>query len=859
MGTPTEQIGYVASEEYISRMSLSRPASIVQHNKAPSNASDALLQSGLTKESSTTGDEAGVADSLGRSFQGASETALESEIEEEDVVHVEEPSRRVSRIYGGAKHADSTENLGPAGGNTSDAGGFIVESGYGVPILASDEVAKEPLGYELQPAVSPAQDNNYDDEHARHLRTGSASNLNDSRPSSRPVSIHRDVPNIAHQGEFDRDVHSTPLEDVEEYEPLFPEDKKSQLSKQKPQTHADKLKSRPELKGRKFPSQDIWEDAPDSHMHTATVSTPQLPEEPEESTALDQLHIRKGETPEQAFARRHEELADNGFRNEDSDSFLKKDNGKHPWEHNQSLVGRTRPEAKQRFPSRDVWEDSPDSLQLQATVSAPQSEELSISEERPTTGTAVYHQEKRASGIPLGHEEGRATTGVAATIKPSIPPRPTKKLSDPKLEVKADSPGFDVTGLVRSSPPLKSKPAIPERSKPVIPARPTKKEFKDSVEGAPLTTVLSAGSAKSTESSKSIESAGSNQSATAASKPKPPVPTRPVGSKIAALQGGFMSDLNKRLQFGPQASKKEEPKAEEAVEEKEKVPLADARKGRARGPARRAPAKVGAKSTEASSLPSKNLGLSLTLTLWEISPEDGDLRFGAEVKKVEAEEPKKDDVNAVEPVTVTTAIGATLLSAKEVVAETAASATKEVQDLVGATEIPKVGAEAKNTSNPDAAEGETIEAEVEATELPELGAEDKNTSNPDAAKGGDVEAEVEATELSELGAKDKNTSTPDAAKGENAEAEVEATELPEHGAEDKNTSSPDAAKGGDVESEVEAPSDYLSSSVATIKPSEPEMKTRTEEEEESEEVKESELDQGKGVAQGNGEDVAKLD
>ena len=58
-----------------------------------------------------------------------------------------------------------------------------------------------------------------------------------------------------------------------------------------------------------------------------------------------------------------------------------------------------------------------------------------------------------------------------------------------------------------------------------------------------------------------------------------------------------MSDLNRRLQLGPQAppshkEEHEEKAEEEAEKEKEKVPLVDARKGRARGPARRAPAKA---------------------------------------------------------------------------------------------------------------------------------------------------------------------------------------------------------------------------------------------------------------------------
>jgi hypothetical protein len=179
----------------------------------------------------------------------ASEAALISEYEDDDVVHVEEPSRRSSRVYGGSKHAESTENLGPSGGNTPDAGGFIVEKGYGVPILASDEVAKEPLGYELQPAVSPAVDNSWDNEHSYNPFPSGGN----SRPASRPSSVHGNIPEITYQGQFDREARSTPLDNVEEYEPLFPEDEDGK-PQHKPATHADRMKSRPDLKNKKFPS-----------------------------------------------------------------------------------------------------------------------------------------------------------------------------------------------------------------------------------------------------------------------------------------------------------------------------------------------------------------------------------------------------------------------------------------------------------------------------------------------------------------------------------------------------------------------------------------------------------------------------
>lgn len=178
---------------------------------------------------------------LAKGLQGQSEAAIESEVEDEDTIHVDAPGRRISKIYGGAGHMDSTEDLARHSSHDGHDNGFHDELGYGAPILASDEVAKEPFGWELQPAVSPLQERRGTgyEESGYHLRTGSASSLNGSRPSSRPGSIHG-APSF-HLS------NSTPLEDLEEYEPLFPEDEKVATATKKPLTAADKLK-RPELK-----------------------------------------------------------------------------------------------------------------------------------------------------------------------------------------------------------------------------------------------------------------------------------------------------------------------------------------------------------------------------------------------------------------------------------------------------------------------------------------------------------------------------------------------------------------------------------------------------------------------------------
>lgn len=211
-------------------MSSPRPQS--SYNPAHPNVSDTHVESPLRKESfpADVTDKHEFERTLSRSLHAPSDVALsESELEDEDTIHVDAPEHRLNKIYGGAGRFESTESLGQDEFNDEE---------YSAPILASDEVAKEPFGWDLQPAVSPMNERRGSAEGGYHLRTGSASSLAGSRPTSRPGSIHGNVPGL-------RMTESTPLEDLEEYEPLFPEDEKTGVKR--PLTAADRLK-RPELK-----------------------------------------------------------------------------------------------------------------------------------------------------------------------------------------------------------------------------------------------------------------------------------------------------------------------------------------------------------------------------------------------------------------------------------------------------------------------------------------------------------------------------------------------------------------------------------------------------------------------------------
>lgn len=422
------------------------------------------------------------------------------------------------------------------------------EPGYTAPILAEDEILKGPAS-DSGPAVEPRRGSAFDEESALGHPT--------SRPTSRPGSLYK-VESHEHQ--------STPLEDVEEYEPLFPEEEGKESAK-KP---AAESKLRPQsIHKQRFPSRDIWEDAPDSVHYTVEVSTPEIPEDKEPEGVVDRAATasaapvpRDGETPAQAFARHQEELAEKEARKNGPDTFLKNGRSKPSWAQHQ-LASETRgdrPSMAQRFPSRDVWEDTPDSLLLETTVSTPQ--------------------------------QDREPQSPAAEGKPPVPerPRPARKPTDPSAAAAAEKPA------VPDRP--KQQPSVPDRPKPQVPARPVK----------------------------ASPTSGGQEPAEAAAPPKqkPAVPLKSVGSKIAALQGSFLNDLNKKLGLGPQAPKKEEPAAAEEEEKaaEEKAPLADARKSRARGPQRRAPAAKSPAPAGAGGEPS--LGFAVPSTIFEIDPEEDD-------------------------------------------------------------------------------------------------------------------------------------------------------------------------------------------------------------------------------------------
>ncbi|KAJ5793583.1 hypothetical protein N7457_000182 [Penicillium paradoxum] len=494
VGTPEEEVGYMASDEYMQR--IASPPLESRHETQPTTESP-LRQMSFPSE--------GVQEQPIPSPLHHNRSDSHGHIEG-GVIHVDDPMHPLHHPDGFAP-TPIVEEREPT-----------FEKEYmEQPILAADE--RRPESAYLHPAVSPTFDRHGSFEDDSRSRTPSVTH---SRSNSRSASVQGQFPVLTRYDSRD-DTH-TPLEDVEEYEPLFPEE---DAKKEKTVSAADRFKKRPDTLKHRFPSQDIWEDTPNSLQLHATVTTPDLPKRDSSESF---------ETPEQEATRRMQTTKVDSHQV--AAHILEGESTKEK--------APVRPDTfKQRFPSRDIWEDAPDSHHLVTTVQ-PAKEEVKSPE------------------VPS---------------RPGIPPRPQKQPQS-------------ISPTEKRQPPT-----IPDRPKPQVPNRPVKPSFQTSQNTA--------------EVSREAPPV----------KAKPAIPTRPVGSKIAALKAGFLTDLNSRLQLGPQQPKPQEKVPEAPVE---KQPLSDARKGRARGPARRKPAveKTGPK------LPTiPEIRMTESLNIWHVG-QDGNLIIG---------------------------------------------------------------------------------------------------------------------------------------------------------------------------------------------------------------------------------------
>jgi len=316
----------------------------------------------------------------------------------------------------------------------------------GTPILAQDEIVKRPSSAFMHAAVDfePHPDDFYDSDH------GQSGRRNSSRPSSRPGSVHG-VPAMNYPGgslhryvsheEQHHQGTGTPLEEIEEYEPLFPEDEKEGDIRKKV------LKKRPDLAHHHFPSQDVWEDTPASLHYSTTVSTPDLERQQPEVAPVQSSNsaAQTFETPEQEMKRINQNPHD---MTSSAKTFIK------PQFKAVNDLHHERPGAH-RFPSSDVWEDSPDSVRLETTVAGPQEDEItSPTDDRPAVPSRPQRHSRLAQEVQPS--EGAPNQSRSPDKpKPAIPARPAR------MGQSDQSRSIDET--VTSPPAPKAKPAVPAR------------------------------------------------------------------------------------------------------------------------------------------------------------------------------------------------------------------------------------------------------------------------------------------------------------------------------------------------------------------------------------------------------------
>lgn len=534
---------------------------------------------------------------------------------------------------------------------------------------------------------------------SEHMQTAVSPPLEGEEGSS-PVDTHSNVPTRARLNSRDEEIEEThtPSEDVKEYEPPFPEDGNKDKENE-PLSPTDRFKQqRPEHIQHKSPSQGTWEESPD-RLHT-TVSTGNSSESSNEEAQKEDTEKLASQI----------QVSKNHLEEEAAD----------------------RPHMKQRFSSSVVWEDASETHQPVATAQTPEPEEMKNQvETMPSKPSIPPRPDTNKAG-----EQSQDTS-----TPPPIPSRPQKRvLKAPPFNTQAKPPSE--SNVMNASQPAVSPtesrkvPVLPDRPKPQLPTRPARPAARGSSES--LSRVNSGGSA---------ESGGTSKNAPAAPpKPKPVVPTKPGGSKIAALKAGLLSDLDKTLMAGPKPpEKKEKPEAPA-----EKGPLSDARKGRARGPARRKPAvtplpKLETPPTEPSAPEIKITG---SWSVWQVS-EDGAVIVGGDkepVEKLSTPEPSSSPVSS----TKETTNDATEPAPSEAV-EDKASPTKEspVDDAVPDHEEIKLSTD--ETSKSDEPESSTILSRVETSppnDTPNKSDEDetKDDEQPqsETVPGGTIEPETES-------------------------------------------------------------------------------------------------------------------
>ena len=528
-GVPDEELAYLASDHYAEVLSRSQSRS-----QSPVRTRDSARVS--------------PADAIGHG---------QKTDDDGNVIHVEDPAHGPGYFRrGNSEHAVSR-----AQSHHEDE----EEEWEPYSILAEDEVLKRQEGQYMQAAVYTPS---YTPRHPRSRPPSSLGHLGDVEGATLELTTR------FKSGLESRDSMRTPYEELspadENAKPLFPESDEETEEALKNQL-VEKLK-RPGLAEQRFPSRDVWEEAPEHAQLEATIETPPLGDsEPVRNYDQEEIARRKNAEPKLQYVRgqphQHYEPGDEQEHERKEKEAARKDTDyrldlkdlpederlhrlhKHVGSEDKSPEdpnSRRRAE-RRKFPSNDIWEDVPPSLDLKEEI-----EPSPIPDkERATTGniSAMVSDSSPSAARPTTSAPIEGSAAPAKPIissRPSVPARPQREKRLPATILEQPEPP-----ATQSQSEKKVPPSIPDRPKPSIPARPTGK-FAGFVRAQP--------------------------DEAPEPKPKPPVPPRTSG-KIAALKAGFLGDLESRLRLGPKKEEKQED--EEPVKEE---PLTDVRKSRARGP-----------------------------------------------------------------------------------------------------------------------------------------------------------------------------------------------------------------------------------------------------------------------------------
>jgi hypothetical protein len=794
-GVPDEELAYLASDSYAEALSRSQSPELTRHSIRPS----------LDGE--------------------------EKRDEDGNVIHVEVPAHGPGYL----RRGNSEYAISRAQSHHPDEEQEEEEEQSQYSILAEDEILKREQSQYMQAAVYTPS---YTPRHPRSrpvddLEGASLALATKFEKSGEPKNA------TAHRTPYDRTPYDrTPYEELSPVDgnakPLFSDsdDEKAEAPKN---LSVEKLK-RPGLSEHRFPSNDVWEEAPDHAQLEATIETPPVEEvqktetteeydheeeaprktnvnEPKREYIRGQPHEHYEPGDEQEFERKEKEAArkDTDYHLDLKD--LPEDERLHRL-HKNTDSDRQTPESstsrrsaqRRKFPSNDIWEEVPPSQDLQ--------EEL---DESPVQENKSPIQEKEA---PVPEEEGpvkeRATTGDISTVpepsvrpttgapiepsvaKPAVPPRPAIPVRPKKFVTTPERP----EPVAGASTEKKAPPVIPDRPKPHVPARPIGKLagfIKVQNEDAP------------------------------APKPKPPVPPR-SSTKIAALKAG-LGDLESRLKFGPMGlpPKKEEKKEEPVMEE----PLTDVRKSRARGPRGR---KLPTKEEKPAAAPVQEPKGSEIVGAWTVYTLDADMdsvlvnpepeKPAAPVTKedtpavTEDEKPVSESTEKAEtPVTAEPGVAAAVLPAtgeQKVPATEATPEKKEVapepkpEETTLETNIEEVAPEATPKATPKAtpeAKAEETTSETKAEEaIPEVKAQEATPEAKAEEATPEAKAEEAALEAKPEAAEVNTTAIPTDEHPEDAviltKKEIETSEATPEVAGDAELKQPEKAGEETVEERI---------------------------------------------------------